>query len=159
MPARNAPLVRRTAVPMLAYSAESGLGRVLRALHGPELDATADVVFTAHLATVLRSLAIEGRGLAFLPESLVAGDVADGRLVLAGSPRWTVALDVRLYRSALPLAPRAEAFWRAAGATAAGSVKPETRAVIDQPSYPSSPPTRATQRQSTGTARSVKARR
>ena len=53
---------------MLAYSPESGLGRVLRSLHGPAREAPGrEVVFTAHLATVPRSLALEGRGLAFLP--------------------------------------------------------------------------------------------
>lgn len=105
----------RPALPMLAYSAESGLGRVLRSLHGAALEALgAEVVFTAHLATVLRSLALEGRGLAFLPASLVREDLAAGRLVAAGAARWTIALSVRLHRPRGALSPVAEKFWAAA---------------------------------------------
>jgi LysR family transcriptional regulator, hypochlorite-specific transcription factor HypT len=105
----------RSALPMLAYSAESGLGRVLRALHGAALDTLGcEVVFTAHLATVLRSLALEGRGLAFLPASLVRDDLAAGRLVPAGGTRWNIELSVRLYRPISALSPVAEKFWSAA---------------------------------------------
>lgn len=102
-------------VPMLAYSAESGLGRVLRSLHGTALtQAGSEVVFTAHLATLLRNLALEGRGVAFLPASLVSEDLAAGRLVPAGAARWRIALSVRLYRRRAPLADVAEQFWGAA---------------------------------------------
>jgi LysR family transcriptional regulator, hypochlorite-specific transcription factor HypT len=71
-------------------------------------------VFTAHLATVLRSLALEGRGLAFLPASLVREDLAAGRLVAAGGASWTIALSVRLYRPRAALSAVAEKFWAAA---------------------------------------------
>ncbi len=95
----------KAALPMLAYSAESGLGRVLRSLHGAALEAPGrEVVFTAHLATVLRSLALEGRGLAFLPASLVREDLAAGRLVAAGRR----ALDHRAERAPLPPPSRIE---------------------------------------------------
>jgi DNA-binding transcriptional LysR family regulator len=105
----------RAALSMLAYSAESGLGRVLRSLHGAALEALgAEAVFTAHLATVLRSLALEGRGLAFLPASLVRDDLANGRLVPAGGARWAIALSVRLVRPRAALSPVAEKFWAAA---------------------------------------------
>jgi DNA-binding transcriptional LysR family regulator len=88
---------------------------VLRSLHGATLEAPGrEVVFTAHLATVLRSLALEGRGLAFLPASLVREDLAAGRLVAAGGARWPIALSVRLYRARGPLSPTAERFWAAA---------------------------------------------
>jgi DNA-binding transcriptional LysR family regulator len=104
-------------VPMLAYSAESGLGRVLRALHGAALEAAGtEVVFTAHLATVLRSLALESRGVAFLPASLVQDDLASGRLALAGGTHWRIPLSIRLFRRRTALAPVAEQFWVAANA-------------------------------------------
>lgn len=102
-------------VPMLTYSTESGLGRVLRSLHGAALDAAgSEAVFTAHLATVLRSLALEARGAAFLPASLVEDDLAAGRLVAAGAPRWRIPLRIALFRRRAALAPVAETFWAAA---------------------------------------------
>jgi DNA-binding transcriptional LysR family regulator len=50
----------------------TGLGRIVRQVLGPEL-ATAgwQPVFTAHLASVLKSMALDARGLAWLPETLV----------------------------------------------------------------------------------------
>lgn len=75
-------------------------------------------VFTAHLASVLKTMALEARGLAWLPQSLVREELADGRLRLAGPPHWRIAVEVRLYRDPAPLGAYAEAFWQAAGALA-----------------------------------------
>jgi LysR family transcriptional regulator, hypochlorite-specific transcription factor HypT len=104
-------------VPLLAYSAESGLGRVLRALLQPALEAAGcEVVFTAHLATLLRNLALEGRGVAFLPASLVADDLAAGRLVAAGGDTWALPVRISLLRRRAALPEAAERFWAAARA-------------------------------------------
>jgi DNA-binding transcriptional LysR family regulator len=103
--------------PVLGYSAESGIGRILAAAHGPALKKLqVQPVFTAHLASVLRTMALDGRGVAWLPASLVQEDLAQGRLVAAGSERWQVRLDIRLYRDAERMSPAAEAFWKAASA-------------------------------------------
>jgi LysR family transcriptional regulator, hypochlorite-specific transcription factor HypT len=117
-----APGSRSGRVPLLAYGAESGLGRAVRALHGVALGG-AEVVVTAHLATVLRSLALEGRGLAFLPASLMAADLEAGRLVPAGGAGWEIALSLRLYRRRGGLSDRAEAFWAAAHPTLAAPAR------------------------------------
>ena len=94
-------------VPILAYSAESGIGRLVRALRGGALDGVhAQPVVTAHLATVLRTMVLDGRGVAWLPRSLVADELASGRLVAAGD----AALGHRGRDSAVPPARR-----RAAG--------------------------------------------
>jgi len=103
-------------LPLLTYSDESGLGRLLQPLLAAVTARRAcETVFTAHLATVLRSMALEGRGLAWLPRSLVAEDIAGGRLALASDDvAYTTAMDVRLYRPARPDSPMAEQFWKAA---------------------------------------------
>jgi DNA-binding transcriptional LysR family regulator len=106
---------RPAGLPLLTYSAESGLGRVFRAVLGRPLEQQGALpVFTAHLASVLRTMALDGRGLAWLPQSLVADDLRAGRLVPAGDERWRIALDIRLYRSASAQGRAAEDFWRAA---------------------------------------------
>jgi DNA-binding transcriptional LysR family regulator len=71
-------------------------------------------VFTAHLASVLRTMALDGRGIAWLPATLVADDLRAGRLVEAGEARWRIALELRLVRDAAPLGVAAERFWAAA---------------------------------------------
>jgi len=95
--------------PILAYRAASGMGRIVSTLTS---SATMNVVFTADLASVLRAVAIEGRGVAWLPKSLIDGDLAAGRLVLAAPTAARIAVDVRLYRADATMAPSAEAFWR-----------------------------------------------
>jgi len=101
-------------VPLLEYSAESGIGRLVRSLRGAALTgAHAQPALTAHLATVLKTMALDGRGIAFLPQSLIVDELAAGRLVEAGAEHWRIAVEVRLYRRAQPLPRAAEAFWRA----------------------------------------------
>lgn len=101
--------------PILSYSAESGLDRILRGVLGPRLDALSTrPVFTAHLASVLRTMVLDGRGLAWLPLSLVGDDLASRRLVEAAPDDWNIALEVRLYRDGKPIGEAAESFWTAA---------------------------------------------
>lgn len=111
---------KSAAVHLLSYSAESGLGRVLRQLKGPALDRLhAPNVLTAHLASVLRTMALDGRGLAWLPHWLIGDDIEAGRLVVAASEEWSINLDIRLYRDRAALGKAAEAFWLAAQAAVA----------------------------------------
>ncbi|WP_426956142.1 LysR family transcriptional regulator [Muricoccus radiodurans] len=98
-------------LPFLAYSPESGLGRILAATLPEAVSARLDPVFTAHHAAALRTMARTGRGLTWLPESLVMEDLAAGALRRAASPSLDVALDVRLVRSTAALGTMGEAFW------------------------------------------------
>ena len=105
-------------VPLLEYSAESGLGRLVRALRGPALGGLRagvrlEPVFTAHLATVLRTMALQGRGIAWLPRSLIDDDLRSGRLVEAAGDAAQIVLDIRLFRRATGEPLAAEAFWAA----------------------------------------------
>jgi len=111
---------RAAPLPMLAYSTESGLGRLLRGLCADAPDrADGKPVFTAHLATVLKSMALDGRGIAWLPYSLIEDEMAAGRLVAAGPEFLEIPLEIRLYRRATQDTATAEAFWQAAHAAAA----------------------------------------
>lgn len=103
------------AVPLLGYSAESGLGRILRELKGAALDRLhVQNVLTAHLASVLRTMALDGRGIAWLPQLLVGDDIASGKLVVAAPDEWHIDLQIRLYRNRAGIGKAAEAFWSAA---------------------------------------------
>jgi DNA-binding transcriptional LysR family regulator len=100
-------------LPVLAYSDASGLGRILRMLLGTALDdAQAEFAFTAHLAVVLKTMAIEGRGIAWLPESLIREDIAAKRLVAAGTTHWSIPLQIRLFRRRDLEGSVADAFWK-----------------------------------------------
>jgi LysR family transcriptional regulator, hypochlorite-specific transcription factor HypT len=108
-------------VQWLGYSVESGIGRILKELKGPALDRLhVHQVLTAHLASVLRTMALDRRGLAWLPRLLVEDDLATGRLVTAAPDDWRIDLQIRLYRQRGESGKAAEAFWKAAGAAAPG---------------------------------------
>jgi DNA-binding transcriptional LysR family regulator len=97
---------------LLAYSAASGLGRVLAAT--PRLQGIYDeggAVFTSHLAATLQTMARDGHGVAWLPESLIAEDLAAGRLVSAGADALDVGVEIRLFRAADGLRPGALRLW------------------------------------------------
>lgn len=106
-------------VQVLGYSSESGLGRILHDVRGPELDRLqVQSVLTAHLASVLRTMALARRGLAWLPNVLIADDLAAGRLVIAAPAEWHIDLQIRLHRSRGSIGKAAEAFWTAAESAA-----------------------------------------
>jgi DNA-binding transcriptional LysR family regulator len=108
------PITRR--IPLLQYSSESGLARIFRSTQASSLEKLAtETVFTAHLATVLKTMALEGRGIAWLPRSLIEEDLSAGRLVHAGTEKWHIPLEIRLFRKRKLDSDAAEAFWLAAG--------------------------------------------
>lgn len=111
-PSQPLPGSRAKPVQFLAYAETSAIGRAVEHLMAhrskpPVLNR----VFVSHLAGVLKTMAREGRGLAWLPESQVRDELAAGTLVLSGDESWTIPVDIRLFRSRDPLPAAAEDFW------------------------------------------------
>ncbi len=98
--------------PLLAYDRESGLGRIWTSQGFAENLPALDRVFSARLAATLMTMACEGRGIAWLPESLAERDLALGRLVSCGNPANTIPLTIAIYRPAARQSPSAETFGR-----------------------------------------------
>jgi len=97
---------------LLDYSEESGLGGILRAVHGLALERLpVQHIFTAHLASVLRTMVLDDRGVAWLPATLINEDLTSGRLAAAASDDWRINLEIRLYRDKTTLGAAAERFW------------------------------------------------
>ena len=117
---------RSEPLPVLDYSEASGLGRILRSRMreifrdaGRGRPRDVPVVVTAHNAFLLKTMALAGRGVAWLPASLIEAEIAQGALVPAGDERWRVPVDIRLYRQNAEMAPTAEELWRLVGADTA----------------------------------------
>ena len=108
--------------PLLTYSEGSGLGRILRAELREWFGAPSDtlhhinapVAFTAHHALLLKAMALAGRGVAWIPASLMASELAQGTLVMAADEAMHVPVDIRLYRQPVDMAESAEKVWRLA---------------------------------------------
>jgi DNA-binding transcriptional LysR family regulator len=100
--------------PILSYGPESSLARSVAALLAERGEARAfRSEFESGYADILKSMAVEGYGLAWLPVCDIADELAAGRLVRAGDERWTLSLDIVLLRTIDPLPPAAEAIWQA----------------------------------------------
>ena len=63
--------------------------------------------------TLLVDMARQGRGITWAPRSLVADDLAAGRLMRAGPEEWDIGINICLFRSRARMTPAAEAFWSA----------------------------------------------
>ena len=101
-------------VRLLAYSGASGLGRILEATQRSSGEALSlDPVFTAPLAAALQTMARQGQGMAWLPQTMAAEDLAAGRLVDAGAGGFSIGVEIRLFRPLRRQSQTAEAFWKA----------------------------------------------
>ena len=99
-------------VDYLAFSHHSGIGRILAATRAS--DATPvwlNTTFTAGMAIVLIAVARAGRGVAWLPSSLVDADLRLGRLVRSGDSAWDIPMLIRLFRPRAPQGAVTETFW------------------------------------------------
>jgi len=87
-------------LPLMAYSSGAFLGNVVEMIL---LSAPAPYFlqrrFETDMAEALKAMVISGQGIGWLPESCVANEVRDGKLVLAGTDAWSTQLEVRLYRA------------------------------------------------------------
>ena len=107
-------------LPILEYSEASGLGRVMRAKLKQLFDEgsksaslpNVSVIFTAHNAFLLKSMTLAGRGIAWLPQSLIKDELTSGALKLAGSSKWHLPIEIRLYRQSSEMTPAAENLWQ-----------------------------------------------
>jgi DNA-binding transcriptional LysR family regulator len=100
-------------VPFLAYGPASGLGRIVTSqLRQMAMrDARIQTTFVGPHATLLRSMAVQGRGIAWLPGMLVEDDLAQGRLARAGGTEWDIPLQICLFRQPSEMAQVAERLW------------------------------------------------
>lgn len=113
LPLYQLPGSRDAPVPHLAFEETSGMGRILASnlfQHTDLLHLT--TVFTSHLAMVLKALAVDGKGVAWIPQSLARNELGEtGRLILAGADQWSVPVKIALFRPRARMADVAEAFW------------------------------------------------
>jgi DNA-binding transcriptional LysR family regulator len=96
----------------LAYAETSAIGRAVEhMLRQSPRHMHLEKVFVSRLAAVLKSMVLDGRGLAWLPESHVAPELAAGQLVRSGSAEWDLEVEITIFRPRDHLSPAAESFW------------------------------------------------
>jgi len=88
-------------LPFLSYTNNAYLGRMVQLmLADAKSPPFLDTCYETDMAEGLKMMALEGRGIAFLPESAVLRDVKYKHLARAdgGAAEWEIELEIRLYR-------------------------------------------------------------
>jgi len=71
-----------------------------------------ETVYETSIASALKAMAVEGYGVAWVPQSIVAEDLADNRLVRAGGEDDDIPVNINIYKCGNNHEPRVEKFWR-----------------------------------------------
>lgn len=93
------PTAGRAAIPYLAYPASIFLGKVvLSILQQTDEDHRLKQVYENEMANGLKAMAIQGFGLAWLPESIILNELKAGLLKRVGNAQMITHLEIRLYK-------------------------------------------------------------
>jgi DNA-binding transcriptional LysR family regulator len=125
-PLHELPGAQERPVPFLAFAETSGMGRILASCSAQQQQPMwLNPVFSSHVATVLTSMARNGRGLAWAPRSLVEDDLRRSELVRAGGLEWDIPIEIHLFRPRSRQSQAAEAFWSLVAGRAAQGPAPD----------------------------------
>ena len=95
------PGTTKTPLPFLSYTTNAYLGRMVELLLADsKRPLHLQKCYETDMAEGLKMMALEGRGVAFLPASSVTREVKQKRLARADGAQdaWQVAMEIRLYR-------------------------------------------------------------
>ncbi|WP_152227425.1 LysR substrate-binding domain-containing protein [Pseudomonas sp. SCB32] len=98
-------------VPLLAYSAGAFLGRGVNLLLR-QRNLRYTTVYETAMADSLKSMALQGIGVAWVPRLSMEAELARGELAVCGGPHWIVPQEIRLYRCALVRKAQIRLLWR-----------------------------------------------
>ncbi|MDH1057422.1 LysR substrate-binding domain-containing protein [Aquipseudomonas alcaligenes] len=98
-------------VPLLAYSSGTFLGRSVNLLLRQRALRSTTVYETA-MADSLKTMAMQGLGVAWVPRLSVTAELARGELAVCGAESWQIPLEIRLYRWVLSRKAAVRLLWR-----------------------------------------------
>lgn len=87
-------------LPYLSYGYEAFPGRIVE--YVIEAKKIAHMLHTVHedpMAESVKRMALEGYGVSWLPQSIIAHELEEASLVRCGNPLLDIKMDIRLYRS------------------------------------------------------------
>jgi DNA-binding transcriptional LysR family regulator len=100
-------------VPHLAYTATTFLGRVADiVIRNAPTPSVLERCYEADMAMLLMRMAVEGYGVAWLPQSAVTEELERGKLVMAGGDEWSTRLEIRSYCSITNQNPTMRELWK-----------------------------------------------
>jgi DNA-binding transcriptional LysR family regulator len=100
-PEFSLPGRKTSPIPFLSYTNNAYLGRMVDLILSDTKQALhLETHYETDMAEGLKMMALEGRGIAFLPESAVTREIKQKLLAPAGGGRadWEIEMEIRLYR-------------------------------------------------------------
>ena len=106
------PGTARSPVPLIGYAPTTYFGRCLALVLRRQGNAAVLQPYgESDMAEVLKQMALASDGIAWLPRSLIEGELASGALTSAGERRWMLDLELRLYRDRNNASPLLAQLW------------------------------------------------
>ncbi|GBF24995.1 HTH-type transcriptional regulator YjiE [bacterium MnTg02] len=103
---------QKNAIPYLGYSPDSFLGKMVEVILAKQDDPPKfDLRYENSMAEALKTMALEGHGIAWLPESCIKRELRNQNLVIIGNDNHRISMDIRIYRAKQTAKPEAERLW------------------------------------------------
>lgn len=101
---------RETPLPYLAYERSSFLGMVVENIIGPR-DLPTQTIYVDSLVETIKARVMRGSGFAWIPETAISAELANGSLIVIGDETWTTRLTIAALANPKSFDPIAQAFW------------------------------------------------
>ena len=97
-------------IPYLAYEQSSFLGMVVDSTVG-QMPMNAETIYVDSLVETIKRRLLQGGGFAWMPETAIATELAQGALVPIGDEAWRAQLTIAALANPANFAPQARALW------------------------------------------------
>lgn len=102
----------RAAFPLLSYSQNSYMGRLINRTLTRHTELNFTTFFISSMSELLKQVALNGCGVAWLPEYAIRQEIGNGQLVVLDSEKLTIPVQAYAYRMDTQMNPLAERFWQ-----------------------------------------------
>jgi DNA-binding transcriptional LysR family regulator len=99
--------------PIIGYSAESYSARLIEQYQPKVTKFNTYKAFESSMCHVHKEMALRGKGIAWLPDSLIQHELQNKTLKAIEPNLYHLPYQIRLYRNSVPLKNEAEIFWKA----------------------------------------------
>lgn len=110
----GAPLfdIYQPQVPLLNYTSASYMGRLVNRRLSESGRISSKTLFMSSMSELLKNMALDGHGIAWLPIYSVVDELKEKKLVCLDTPELTIPIQAYIYRMDTRLNKTAEDFWR-----------------------------------------------
>ncbi|HBO24893.1 MULTISPECIES: hypochlorite stress DNA-binding transcriptional regulator HypT [unclassified Providencia] len=110
----GAPLfdIYQPQVPLLNYTSASYMGRLVNRRLSESGTISSKTLFMSSMSELLKNMALDGHGIAWLPIYSVVDELKEKKLVCLDTPELTIPIQAYIYRMDTRLNKTAEDFWR-----------------------------------------------